>query len=257
MLIEHPIAVINELLKLGIGDKGRLDYLKNAIKNGKKIYDSDKEFLKNMQNELEQIKFGKSTSYEKESGNYQKDYHNISNLEGRYINSQNENNHRVDKINSESDSGVDKIQFLITELKKNNSRLMDNLNLLTTTDSDLMYKLELLRINREIVSQYKIKNSESSNKIFNLPKNNNARLIEPVKNTPELFNSKLHKIKKHQVMIYASAGFLSLWYADFQNLIDLGAFRNIAVGLAAGAAVAAALFYKKQKKENTLSKESS
>jgi len=248
MLIEHPIAVIEDLLKLGLGDKGRLEYLKNAIKTGNKIYDSDKEYLKNMQNKISQIKSVKSSKFNEQNGDYQPNDDNNSKLEDLH-HSQKEKDYYADKINySESEYGKNKIQFLITELKKNNSRLMDNLNLLTMTDSNLMYKLELLRINREITSQTKVENSSSDRTFYDQPKISDTNLSVSLKKDNPARTSKLHKFKKHEAMIYASAGFLTLWYADYQNLIDLGPFRNIAMGLSAGAAVAAALFYKKQRK---------
>jgi hypothetical protein len=55
MLIEHPVVVIEHLLKLNIGDEGRLLYLRKAITNGQIIYNSDKEFLKKMEKELELV----------------------------------------------------------------------------------------------------------------------------------------------------------------------------------------------------------
>ena len=60
LLIEHPVVFIEDLLKLGIGDEGRLLYLRKAITNGKTVYDSDKKFLKKMYLELDKIKSSKS-----------------------------------------------------------------------------------------------------------------------------------------------------------------------------------------------------
>ena len=60
LLIEHPVLVVEELLKLGMGDEGRLLYLRNAITRGTIIHNSDKKFLKKMQIELDDFKSIKS-----------------------------------------------------------------------------------------------------------------------------------------------------------------------------------------------------
>jgi len=249
MLIEHPISVIDDLLKLGIGDKGRLVYLKNAIKNGNKVYDSDKEFLKKMQNQLDKIKSVKSSRSFEGYENHQTfltDDIKLSRLEEKFQRLKIKENNFADKIYQSSiDSGINKIKRLMGELKTNNSRLMDNLELLTSSDSNLMYKLELLRINREIASGVKTVESDSVNDFVSY--NNEANLSGYAKNKPTFENSILSKIKKHDLMIFASAGLFTIWYADYQNLIDIGWLSNIAFGLAAGAAVSAVLFYKKYK----------
>ena len=48
-------------------------------------------------------------------------------------------------------------------------------------------------------------------------------------------------------MAYASAGLFTLWYAGFQNMIDLGPMQNITLGLSAGAATLSFIFYKQKK----------
>jgi hypothetical protein len=65
MLIEHPVVVIENLLKLNIGDEGRLLYLRKAITNGQIIYNSDKEFLKKMEKELELVNSVKEKNLDK------------------------------------------------------------------------------------------------------------------------------------------------------------------------------------------------
>ena len=60
MLVAHPVLFIENLLKLGIGDKGRLLYLRNALTKGTIIHDSDKKFLKKMQQELDKSRDLKS-----------------------------------------------------------------------------------------------------------------------------------------------------------------------------------------------------
>ena len=64
-IIDHPIVIIDKLLKMGKGDKGRLLYLKKALINGKTIYESDKKYLKQMQKELSEN--GKFTNDSKPS----------------------------------------------------------------------------------------------------------------------------------------------------------------------------------------------
>ena len=63
LLIEHPIPIIDDLLKARIGDEGRLLYLRKAIQNGKTIHESDRKFLKRMEEKIQKIKFEKIKWY--------------------------------------------------------------------------------------------------------------------------------------------------------------------------------------------------
>ena len=58
------------------------------------------------------------------------------------------------------------------------------------------------------------------------------------------------KVKNYDLMVYASAGTFSLWFSSFMNLVDLGPMRGLTLGLSAGFAVAAGLFYKRYKKNS-------
>ena len=227
MLIEHPITVIESLLKLKIGDEGRLKYLKNTIKNGDKVYDSDKEFLRKMEYEL-----NKTNSVESDL------VHDKQDAMKSGASNYNEENPKCD-------SELPLIQNLIDDLKKNNSRLVTNLELLRNNDLGLMAKLELLRINHKIATQSKTK--ESYDKFEHVRKNNTVNLINNIKKNPIATKSYFSKLNKHDLMMYASIGAFTLWFASYRNIIDLGSLQNIFLGLSAGFVVGAGYLYKKKK----------
>ena len=234
LLIEHPVVLIEDLLKLGIGDEGRLLYLRKAITNGKTVYDSDKKFLKRMYLELDKIKSKRS---DKQDDKFQSDHiENKTKImsKNKYnISTSTENYSNKNTQSPEFDSGITKIQNLIGELKKSDSRLMDN--------------LELLLMSREISSQSTIDKSNSFGSFSNISKRNSADLFDLIKNNPVSNNSQLFGIKKYTIMASTSAGLFALWFAGYQNMIDIGPLPSVALGLSAGAALSAGIFYKLQK----------
>jgi hypothetical protein len=234
VLIEHPVVVIEKLLKLGKGDEGRLLYLRKAITNGKPVYDSDKKFLTKMYLEFDKIKSESSIKhYDKFQSDHLENKTNILSKNNYDISKPTENYSNKNTQSPEIDSGLNKIQNLIGELKKSDSRLMDN--------------LELLLISREISSQSTIDKSNSFGSFSDLSKNNNADLFELIKNNPVSKNSQLFGIKKYNILASASAGLFVFWFAGYQNMIDIGALPSVALGLSAGAALSAGIFYKLQK----------
>ena len=234
LLIEHPVVLIEDLLKLGIGDEGRLLYLRKAITNGKPVYDSDKKFLKRMYLELDKIKSKRS---DKQDDKFQSDHiENKTKImsKNKYnISTSTENYSNKNTQSPKFDSGSTKIQNLIGELKKSDSRLMDN--------------LELLLMSRETSSQSTIDKSNSFGSFSNISKSNSADLFDLIKNNPVSKNSQLFGIKKYNIMASASAGLFALWFAGYQNMIDIGPLPSVALGLSAGAALSASIFYKLQK----------
>lgn len=239
-LIEHPVVVIEALLKLGMGDKGRLLYLRNAIKKGTIIHNADKKFLKRMKIELDEVK---SPNSNESNNNFQSNdvrsmKHNLS--KNNYKNTkQEEKNDLRNKFPSGTEPGILKNQHLLGEIKKSNSKLMDN--------------LELLWLSRENLSHSTNEKPKSFSSLPNFTQNNNFDWLTFLKNN---FKSgdKLFDFKKHDIMTYTSAGLFALWFAGYQNLIDIGPLQTISLGLSAGAAVSAGLLYKQHKtskKENT------
>ena len=150
MLIEHPVVVIEHLLKLNIGDEGRLLYLRKAITNGQIIYNSDKEFLKKMEKELELVNSVKEKNLDKtKNGISEKKSNNISNSFEISINS---------------------IQNSISELKTKDSKIKDN--------------LELLLLSREVSTQIDIDKANSFGSFSKLTKNSNSDLFSLLKKNP-------------------------------------------------------------------------
>ena len=235
MLTGHPIIFIEKLLKLGLGDKGRLVYLRDYIKSGKTIYASDKKFLNILEKKLDGFE---RPSQNKPSNNFNSnnkfnDNIGFSGYESDII--KHEDNHSTDKTytSDEFDSGILKIQDSISELQQSNSRLKDN--------------LELISISRESLSTSRV---EKSNPIVSSPntiKNNIYNSISLHKNNSTSTNLKIFGIKKHDVLAYTSAGLFTLWYAGFQNIVDMGPFQSISLGLSVAAAVFAGILYRQAK----------
>jgi len=235
MLKDHPIVFIEKLLKLGLGDKGRLVYLRDYIKSGKTIYDSDRKFLNTLQKKLDEFENVKDKSSFNNFNSNDKFNATIgfSGYENGVVAP--DENYSVDKNYSlnEFDSDILKIQNSISELQQSNSKLKDN--------------LELILISRENPSRTKIEKLPTISLSSNIVKNNVFNSISSLKNNSDSTNLKIFRIKKHDIMAYTSAGLFTLWYAGFQNIVDIGPFQSISLGLSAAAAVYAGIFYKKQK----------
>ena len=150
MLIEHPVIVIEKLLRLNIGDEGRLLYLRKAITNGKIIYNSDKEFLKRMEKELNLANSAKDKGLDKTKNSIsEKKSNTVSNSFESYIHS---------------------VQDSISELKTKDSKIKDN--------------LELLLLSREVSTQIEIDKANSFGSFSKLTKNSNADLFSLLKKNP-------------------------------------------------------------------------
>jgi hypothetical protein len=233
MLIDHPIVFIEKLLKLGLGDKGRLLYLRNYLKSGKILYDSDKKFLNTLRIKLDDLESGTREKFTDNCNSKNKPDNTdiFFGNENNFV--KHGGNNPIDKNTpSTFDSDILKIQNSISELQKRNSKLKDN--------------LELILISRENRSQTTIEKLTplvSSSSIRNNPHDS----FSSFKNNPNSTNLKIFGMKKHDMMVYVSAGLFTLWYAGFQNIIDLGPFQSISLGLSAASAVSAGIFYKKQK----------
>ena len=232
LVIEHPISLIENLLKAGKGDEGRLLYLRKALKNGKVIYKSDKTYLNTMQKEYSEILLADNTS-EKPSQNISVNHKSSEEIKKKPI--------KVSQKTSDTKETFDSFEF---ELETIRGSLQD----LKTKESKIKDNLEFLSMNREILTQTTIDKSNSFGSFSNLPKTTPSDLFELIKNTPTMEKTRIG-IKKHNAMAFVSAGLFSLWFAGYQNLIDLGVFQGLSLGFSAGAAVSAGLFYRKQKSE--------
>lgn len=238
MLIEHPIVVVEELLKLNIGDEGRLLYLRKAITKGQTIYHSDKEFLKRMLIELDEVKSEKIIKLEKSNDAIKLDSRDNNPFDKKNKSNSLKTNKGFSKeknyeIKNNFEFEIQSIQNSISELKSKNSKIKDNLGLLF-----LSHK-----------KSKQIKNSKLNNlgSFSNLTKSSSSNLFSLFKNNSILKNSWIFEVKKHTFFVYMSTGLFVLWFIGFQNLIDLGSLQNFSLALSAGSATAAFRFYKKQK----------
>ncbi len=226
LLIEHPIPIIDDLLKARMGDEGRLLYLRKAITNGKTIHESDRKFLKRMEEKIRKIKSEKIKSQSQPKLSENKKIPDIENI----ANIKTETKEITDK-NPDFESEINKLKNSLLEVKNYNSKIRDN--------------LELLLLNREMLTQSTI---EKPNSFSNLTKTHTSEMFDMIKDNSTYKNFSLFGMKKHDAMTFVSAGLFSLWYAGYQNVIDLGSLQGLTLGLSAGAAVSAGLFYKKYRK---------
>lgn len=226
LLIEHPIPIIDDLLKSRIGDEGRLLYLRKAITGGNTIHESDRKYLKRMQEKIWEHK-AQNTKFKKKS-NFENQ--NIMNIKNKIDNQDSPSVERLSNVYDDFESEITKIQNSLLEVKSSNSKIRDN--------------LELLLLNREILTKETI---EAPSSFSYLSKTNTSEMFDLIKDKATFKNS-LFGIKKHEAMTFVSAGLFSLWCAGHQNVIDLGMMQGMTLGLSAGAAVSAGLFYKKYKK---------
>jgi len=147
MLIDHPVVVIEKLLRLKIGDEGRLLYLRKAITNGQIIYNSDKEFLKRMEKELDLANSEKGNGLNK----------------SKNVMFKNKDN----GLSNSFESTIISIQNSISELKTKDSKIKDN--------------LELLLLSREVSTQIEIDKANSFGSFSKITKNSDADLFSLLK----------------------------------------------------------------------------
>jgi len=167
VLVEHPVLFIENLLKLGIGDKGRLLYLRNALTKGTIIHDSDKKFLKKMQQELVKSRGTKSKKSHDDASNDMSKYSSPSKTESKVSNKNKDHSDEKNKNLTGRNLGNLKIKNLLSELKQSDSKLMDN--------------LELLLISHEGLSRPGIENSNSFDLLPRFLKSKNIEWFDSVK----------------------------------------------------------------------------
>jgi len=167
VLVDHPVLFVENLLKLGIGDKGRLLYLRNALTKGTIIHDSDKKFLKKMQHELDKSRGIKLELPHDDASNYLIKNSSPTKMESKVSNQKENYVYEKNKDLTERNLGDLTIQNLLSELKQRESKLMDN--------------LELLLISHDGLSQPEIENSNSFDRVPKLLKNKNSEWFDSVK----------------------------------------------------------------------------
>jgi hypothetical protein len=254
VLIDDPMTTVNTLLKLQIGDEGRLLYLRNALKNGKVIFNSDKRFLRSMQEKLDQIPKRQSKPQNistarvvtqkrlSEYNSNRSDFANkIYNLPQDYQEQQNSK-----KIENQTQvPDLEKILLgmsnSITELKKTQSQILTNLEILmndhqnSPKSNQSFNEIIVDNLNKKNVkNKFTEKNDMKYKEFFG------DRLIS---NKSRAFSN--HKIS--DVLAWVTSGLFVVWFASFLKLIDIDPFQNLFLGLAAGLAVCVAVSHKLKK----------
>ena len=125
VLTDHPMIIIDSLLKLNIGDKGRIYHLRKSLKEGRVLSESDRKYLNKMKNELIR---NKTPVFDKSFYNY---HENLISFNGASL-------EKSQNLVSSFELEINKMKESISNVKYHTERIMDN--------------LELLTINREIMS---------------------------------------------------------------------------------------------------------
>ena len=235
LVIDHQIFLIDSLMKMGKGDKGRLLYLRNALICGKTIYESDKKYLKQMEKELSETKnFKDEPDLFKNKQEHHLKQKSISKPKDSSFNKISAMEYDKNKIDI-SECQIQSIQALFEDIRMKDSKIKNN--------------LEMLLVNRKIYSNIFVDNSSVVDN-SRIDKNLSSGFLVSSDFPNIIKKSSFFGLKKHDLMAYVSAGLFSLWFSSYMNLINLGSMRSLTLGLCAGSAVAAGLFFKRAKNHN-------
>jgi len=254
ILIDDPMTTVNTLLKLQIGDEGRLLYLRNALKNGKVIFNSDKRFLRNMQEKLDQIhkKPSKlqniSTARIVTQKKLSEFNSNRSDFNYRIHTMSQTNSDEQNKKNLQNQTPIPDLEKIllglsnsITELKKTQSQILTNLEIIMNNNQK---STKIQQNFNEIISD----NMNKKNVKNKFAKKNDVEYEEFFKEGQILNKSKTfpkHKIS--DVLAWITSGLFVVWFASFLKIIDVEPFQNLFLGLAAGLAVCVVISHKLKK----------
>jgi hypothetical protein len=254
ILIDDPMTTVNTLLKLQIGDEGRLLYLRNALKNGKVIFNSDKRFLRNMQEKLDQIHKKplklqnistariitqkKLSEFNSNRSDFTNRIHNLTQTDRE------EQNKKILE-NQIQIPDLEKILLglsnSITELKKTQSQILTNLEILMSGNQNFTKTQQNFNdIISENMNKKNVKNKFATKKDMTYEEFINDGMIS---NKSKTFPK--HKIS--DVLAWVTSGLFVVWFASFLKLIDIDPFQNIFLGSATGLAVCVAISHKLKK----------
>ena len=252
ILIDNPMTTVNMLLKLHIGDEGRLLYLRNALKNGKVIFNSDKMFLRRMQEKLDQM-------YQKQSRSQNIPAARLVTQKTLSEYNSNRSDFTIRKYNLSQpnqeykDKNIFENQKQVPDLEKILFDLSDSITELKKTQSKILTDIEIMMDNYKNFVRY----NQSFNQIItdNINKKNSRNKFpkDDVK-TEEFFKNRLfttrssHNFKISDIMAWLTSGLFIVWFASFLNLIDIDPFQNLFLGLSVGSAVGIGISHKLQKK---------
>lgn len=246
---------VNMLLKLHIGDEGRLLYLRNALKNGKVIFNSDKIFLQRMQEKLDQMHKNQPRSTnisptrlvtQKRLSEYNLHNANFTNRVHDLAQSSEERKNERKIENQKPIPGLEKLLLGMTdsieELKNTQSKILTNLEIMVNDYKDNIMHNPVFN---EIITDYLIKKNAKNE----FAKKNDLKFKEFPKNN--LFSNKVRtsrNIKISDIMAWCTSGLFIVWFASFLNLIDINPFQNVLLGLSVGLAICVGIIHKIQKK---------
>ena len=199
---------------MGIGDQGRLNYLKNSIKKKSIIYESDKKFLYQVKHRLEETHYPKIIRSQKQKRYIPRNYpQQVSRQEFSKKIDENSSEkilvamlHEIHEIKQRQLRTVDQIQVLSSKLEKSK-----NITNLDQFKPNYVEKIEINDVNKTTVKTLSFVKESS------------------------------------KIMIWSASGLSILWYAGFLNLITLGEAKDIFLGISIGLASGVVILQRLQK----------
>jgi hypothetical protein len=244
-LINNPIGTVNTLLKLHIGDEGRLLYLKNSLKKGKPIFESDKKFLQRMQEVLNK-KYKKTASskpfyisqyvMQKKISEYNNDLNFTSEITAV---GQSKNEEKTKQpFEYKNTVNLEKILYEIS------NSIAD----LKNTQSKILLDLEYMTNNYKITT-----NQPNTNKTIHdsFVENNLKSNFENIANSEKITYPKNSKgtsqIKISDLVAWGASGLFVAWFASYLKIIDINPFQNLFLGLSIGLVIYLGIYHKMKK----------
>lgn len=219
-LVENPIGLVEELIIAKIGDRGRLEYLKDSLKKGKRIYNSDRVFLKKMQSVLE----NRHPEWKHADKNPEIETPSVEVIKRPSYDSA----HQVEKAASMQGSLLQ-----IERQKSELAGLIKSLNSLKETQIDMVGRLGAIvdALESSYEKQRTVK-EEADQHISRQPKD-----------SPKDSKKQLHT----DLLVWGAAGSFVLWAASLFDIVSIGSAAEILLGISVGLATGASISYKTQK----------
>lgn len=209
-LIDNPEKIIDELIRLGMGDQGRLLYLKSALKKNHTVYQTDRKFLRTMYEKLEERK----NQFHEKNRNDLKSNKTKSLLHERVL----------------SQDG----RLNVSSYEKNFAVIINEISKLRDSDALILQEIQQLKTLTNRPTNF----MESSETITSQHKSQKSSVRVDSKEQTLLGK------KYFNGMIFAASGCLILWYAGYVRIIDIANLDEVFLGGFIGF-VSAAIIIKK------------
>lgn len=240
LLIDNPMETVNALLKLHIGDEGRLLYLRNSLKKGKVIFNSDKLFLQRMQAILDQrskkissiqIKPTLKQATQKKIFEYNKNDPAFIDKPYEIVPPSKEQKNKNVFQHYKQIPDLEKILFDISnsiiELKESQYKILTNLEELKNNYKKyLMYDQTSTNFNIDKLDEQS-QSDEFQNNSIESNKENNAF---------SNYSKRKKTLKNSDILAWLTSGLFIVWFANYLKIIDINPYEHLflitSIGLA-------------------------